>query len=230
MKMRRRKYSKRRKVGVCLLLLLFLITFLASCIASSGEVIFEKVFQKDTSVYADEPILNEIALDGAEVTQMQRVVDMLVMGNTSLPLFERPSESLSLYRDAVLNALLRDHYSLYTGNSQNGLQAEGARATLTTAIPASDFENAVRLYFGNINVRHKSGAVYSYEARENAYVTALQPWACDVEMTVTQAQETENTYRLYFTLSDAAGNTASYYAMFIKRAESAPYLQMLKQI
>lgn len=230
MKRRRRSYSKRRTVGICLILFLFLVTFLASCIAASGETLIETVFPKDASVYVDEPIMGELALDGAEVAQMQSVIRVLVMGNTSLPVFERSSESVTLYRDAVLNALLRDHYSLYTGKAPNAMQDTSDSALLTTTIPAADFENAVRYYFGNVNVRHKSGAVYSYVSRSNTYITALQPWACDVDMTVTQVEESEHTYRLYFTLSDASGNAESYCAMFVKRADTVPYLQMLKKI
>ena len=138
---------------------------------------------------------------------------------------------MKYYRDAILNDLLRDNYALYTGNSHS-LSAAGEpypHTVLTTLIPEKDMENAVSRYFGGSGVRHSSSTVYTYLDRSGAYTTVMQPWQSRVEIEVTRAEECESGYRIYVMLTDAEGSTASYCAIFQKRADGSAYLRALQE-
>ena len=230
--MRRRGLSKPKRIGILLLLLLLSATFLVSCIAGSGELSFGGLFAKDGTTYLNEPMLTELSAQDATVAQMLETLEILVMSNVTLPTFEKPSDVIPLYRDAILNDLLRDHYTLYTGNQQTLSVGDAIypNAVLTTAIPVADFESAVKSHFGMTSVRHKSGTVYTYLERANVYTTVLEPWESNVSVQVTGVELTAHTYRLFVTLTDSDGTQAAYCATFIKRDQDMPYLQALKQI
>ena len=228
-----RNYSwKRKRVGVILLLLLLCVTFFVSCIAGSGELLKVGLFEKDAAVYLNEPMQAELSGNDETVLKMVDTLNVLPTGSVRIPSFERASDVVSLYRDAILNDLLRDNYSLYTGNVKTLTQTGDAypHTVLTTAIPAVDFENAANRLFGTANVRHKNGEIYTYLNRSGAYTTVLQPWESAVELEVDRVEETQNTYRFYFTLSDEVGERASYCAVFVKRTDGDPCLQMLRSI
>lgn len=228
----RRNAWKQKRFGIVLLLLVLCATFFVSCIAGAGNFMNAGTLEKNASVYLNEPMQAELAQDDARTLKMIEILEILPMGSVKLPSFENASELVSFYRDAILNDLLRDNYSLYTGNVTALEQTGGAypHAVLTTAIPTSDFEKAVNRCFGFSNVRHKSGEVYSYLNRSDVYTTVLQPWESDVELIFDRGEESEHAYRLYFTLVDDSGETASYCAVFAKRAQADLCLRMLKKI
>jgi len=232
MRQYRKGARKSRRLGIVLLLLLLCVTFLASCIAGSGTFMNLSTFQKDVSAYLNEPMQTELSLSDAVTQKMTEVVQILPMESVNLPSFSSASDAVMLYRDAILNDLLRDNYSLYTGNATTLAQTGDAypHAVLTTAIPAEDFQNAANRFFGASGVRHKNGDVYSYLDRSDVYTTVLQPWECATELSVDRVEETKNTYRFYFTLANESGEHASYYAVFVKRENAEPCLQMLQSI
>ena len=55
----------------------------------------------------------------------------------------------------------------------------------------------------------------------------MQALESQVQMEVTSLEETANTYRMTFVLSDGAGSTAAYSALFVKRSDGSCYLYAL---
>ncbi len=223
----RRRPRLRR--GTLLVLLLLTAVFLVSCVAGSNPLWIKGLFGIDVANYDAEPTEALLPTDGETAASLCDTVEILLSGSTQLKTFRNTSQAVKYYRDAILNDMLRDHYVLYTGNTQ--LLSEASRCypqvSLSTLIPKSDFENRVFRYFGGTNVSHRDGEVFSYLSRVEAYTAPLQAWEAQVEIAVLSLEETAHTYRMSFTLSDGSAVSAPYTAHFIKRDDGSAFLNSL---
>ena len=129
----------------------------------------------------------------------------------------------------ILNDMLRDNYSLYTGNAAvlEKVASASPHTVLTVAIPAEDFANAVNRYFGGSASSHKSGDWFSYLPGAQVYTTPLQPVESPCTVTVERAEETLHAYRLYFRISEGDATSETYIALFVKREDGSCYLRAL---
>jgi hypothetical protein len=229
MRIRRRYRKKRLKTGSLLVLLLLTAAFLVSCVAGSGSLWVQGFLGLDTNNYALEPAVNTLPLGGEQVAEMRDIINILLPFGTDLKPFRNTGQLLKHYRDAILNDMLRDNYSLYTGNAAilEQVSAVSPYTVLTVAIPAKDFANTVNRYFGGSVASHKSGSLFSFLPEAEVYTTPLQPVTNNVTVTVERAEETLHAYRLYFRLSDGESVSDPYVALFVKREDGSCYLRAL---
>lgn len=229
----RRSYRRRRRHinrGMLAVLLLLITVFMVSCVAGSDMLWLRDVFGVDVVHYDEEPTVQTCSTDSEAVKPFVEMIKSLTTANSlSLPGFDSPSQAVSLYRDALLNDLLREHYLLYTGNSAvlSAIPAAYPGRTITTLIPKADFENAASRYFGAGSVRHKDGEVFEYLDRADGYTAPLQAWRTDIDVQVKSMAETEHTWRMSFCLSDGEETSELYCAVFAKRADGSCYVYSL---
>ena len=186
----------------------------------------------DVADYLAEPAQRKLQPDGTAAARLVEIVEILVCDNVSLKPFQGTSEAVALYRDDILNDMLRDHYALYTGNRTaiDTVSAAYPHTSAATLISASDFENTVFRYFGGTTVTHTSGNAFSYLSKAGYYSSPMQARDCRATVTVTELEETEHTYRMQFQL--IAGEVASelYLAVFVKRTDGTCYWKALQKV
>ena len=230
MRSRGRRYRRRTNKGVLLLLLLLSAVFLVSCVAGANPLWVRGVLGVDIANYNTESIDRTLPTDGAVAETLCDMVEILTANSAYLKTFRTPSQAVNLYRDAILNDLLRDNYLLYTGNRYTLSVASAVYAgNISTAIPAADFERAAYRYFGATGVRHKDGELFVFLRDARAYTAPVQAWESGVEIAVETLEQTANTYRMRFRLSDDASTSQVYTATFAKHTDGTLYFYSLEQ-
>ncbi len=227
-------YGRRRRSRAGLLALLLFLTalLLVSCVAGSGVLWVKGLFGLDIADYAAEPTERTHDSDSEAGQTLCESVSILLGDSLTLHPFGGSAEAVRLYRDTILDHMMRKSYAKYTGNADliGDAQAAYPHALFTTVIPQKDFENTVYRYFGGNTVDHRSGALYSYLDRADCYTTVGGTRESRVEIQPTLIEETANTYRMEFYLSDGTAESELYRAIFVKRQEGAPYLKALQTI
>ena len=233
--MARTHYRRRRrrglKSGTLALLILLTCTFLVSCVAGTNALWIRGLFGLDVGAYLAEPAEHTLSTEADTAKLLCDMVDILLAGSISIPSFRNTSQLLEHYRDALLNDMLRENYTLYTGNEKilQGVQKAEPYLSISTAIPAEDLSNMVNRYFGNEVSNHRSGSAYAYLPRAGVYTTALHPWEATVDIVVVRIEETAHTYRMYFQLTDGLELSEEYLACFVKREDGSVYFRSLQE-
>lgn len=224
---RRRKASK----GTLFLTLFLTAVLLVSCTAGSNASWFRRVIGADLSSYRGEAVLSQLPTDGETAETLYNTIDVLTSNSVNIEPFDSMSAAVTLYRDEILNSLLREHYSTYVGNPalSTVVNARYPHLTASVLIPETDFQAAVNRYLGLSSASHRNGELFTYLSRAACYMTPLQVKGDTVLISVVSLEETEHTYRFGFTLSDAAGLSASYTALFVKRDGGNAYLRALSR-
>ena len=225
---RRRKASK----GTLFLTLFLTAVLLVSCTAGSNAGWFRRVIGADLSGYRTESVIAQLPTDGDVASALRDSIDFLTSNSIYMKPFESASGAAALYRDEILNSLLREHYATYVGNPtlSTVVNANYPHLTASVLIPETDFQAAVNRYLGLSSASHRNGELFTYLSRAACYMTPLQVKGDTVLISVVSLEETENTYRFGFTLSDAAGLSASYSALFVKRNGGNAYLRALSGV
>ena len=225
-----RRRSRRRNHRGALALVLVLVTlFLVSCVAGSNPLWLRSLFGVDAANYEKEPVEAVLPTDGVRAAELCDMVEILTRGNIELAGFRSTTQAVKLYRDEILNDMLRDHYTLYTGSAPS-LSLGGAATgvpVISTFIPAKDFEETVYRYFGGSSVNHADGGVFRYLKDAGGYTAPVQAQQSGVTVTVVSLEETAHTYRMSFTLSRGDETSETYRAVFVKRDDGACYFYSL---
>ena len=133
-------------------------------------------------------------------------------------------------RDAVLYHMLRARYAQYAGNAALIDKAAAAypQMQLTVVIPEREFEKEVyALFGGREKITNKSGKLFTYLEKANAYTTAVGTIDSEVVTTVVRLEETERTYRLYFVNTLGEITSPTYCALIIRRKDGTMYFSEL---
>lgn len=221
-----------RRIGLAILLLVLSSVVLVSCMAGPNALWIRGLFGLDTNDYLSEAPLRQLQPDGATATLLTNMVTIIVSDNIHLSPFSGTGEAVRLYRDEMLNDMLRDDYSRYTGNREalDKVTAAYPYLSASTLISKADFENVVFRFFGGTSVSHKNGDAFSYLSRAGYYTSPMQARECAAEVEVLELYETEHTYRMQFTLT-ANGETSDVYtAVFVKRTDGSCYWKALRTI
>ena len=227
-------YSRRRRRrtsrGSLVLLLVLVSVFLVSCVAGSNPLWVRGLFGLDVASYRSEVTVRELAVDGKTSAELCDMVEILVLGDTELKPFSSTSQAVKLYRDAILNDMLRDDYLHYAGAGANLSIERGAvcAPTLSVMIPSQDFENTVYRYFGGTAVQHRDGEVFEYVRAAKGYTAPVSARSADVEVDVISLEETEHTYRMTFCLWQGDVQSEIYRACFVKREDTSCYFYALE--
>lgn len=211
-------------------LLLLLSALLVSCTAGNNSAWFRSVLGTDVAAYRSEPVLAVLATDGEQAQELTEVMEWFLSGSVQLKEFHNSHQALRLYRESLLNTLMRRNYASYVGNPTLCAAISQAYPHITASIliPQSDFESAASHCLGLSSVSNSNGKSFSYLPRAACYIPPQQARPLTVRMTVLRLEETESTYRLSFQLEDTEGQSACYNAMFVKRNGATPYLKTLK--
>ena len=232
--MRNVSHSKQhaRRLGLTILLLVLSSVLLVSCMAGPNALWIRGLFGLDVNDYFSEAPLRQLQPDGATASLLSNMVGIIVSDSIRLTPFSGTSEAVRIYRDAILNDMLRDDYSRYTGNRQAIEDVSRTNPYLSTAtlIAKEDFENVVFRYFGGTSVSHKSGDAFSYLSRAGYYTSPLQARECVAEVTILELYETEHTFRMQFILTANGENSDVYTAVFVKRGDGSCYWKALRVI
>ena len=227
-------YRKRRRrhmrKGTLPILLLLLSALLVSCTAGNNSAWFRSLLGTDVAAYRAGSVTAILETDSNEAQELTEVMDWFLSGSVHLKEFQNSRQALRLYRDAILNTLMRRNYASYVGNPAlcSAISQAYPHITASVLIPQSDFESAASHCLGLSSVSNSNGKSFSYLPRAACYIPPQQARALTVSMTVLGLEETENTYRLSFKLEDTEGQSACYNAMFVKRDGATPYLKTLK--
>ena len=219
-----------RRIGLTILLLAICSVLLVSCMAGPSALWIRGVFGLDVNDYFSEAPLRQLQPDGAAAAMLTNMVTIIVSDSVHLTPFSGTSEAVRIYRDAILNDMLRDDYSRYTGSRQ-AVDAVGRAypyLSASTLIAKEDFENVVFRYFGGTSVSHKNGDAFSYLSRAGYYTSPLQARKCVAEVTILELYETERTYRMQFILTAGAHSSDVYTAVFVKRDDGSCYWKALR--
>ncbi len=227
---RNRHYRRRRmRTGTLILVLSATVLLLVSCVAGSNALWIRGLFGWDLKDYLAESTEQTLCADSPVTEDLIGRVRILLSNRIELEEFRTTSEAVELYRDAILNDMLREHYSIYTGNA-NAIQAAAsayAHSTYLTLIPAEDFENTVFRYFGGTTVRQEGTQRFPYLDRVESYTTAGQAKDCKITVLPSSVEETASTYRMRFSLSDGTDTQDGYTAVFVKRDDGSCYWKSL---
>ena len=223
-----KQYS--RRLGLTILLLVLCTVLLVSCVAGPNALWIRGLFGLDINDYFSEDPLRQLQPDGATAAMLTNIVTIIVGDSIHLTPFSGTSEAVRIYRDAILNDMLRDDYSRYTGNPQAIEAVSRTNPYLSTAtlIAKADFENVVFRYFGGTSVSHKNGSAFSYLSRAGYYTSPLQARECVAEVTILELYETEHTFRMQFILTANGENSDVYTAVFVKRDDGSCYWKALR--
>ncbi len=226
-----RRRRRRSRIWLSLLLVFLCGVFLVSCAVGSGASWFRSLLGMDVADYRSEAVLASHDVSGDLAGDLCASVEMLTAGSVHLIEFRSSSDAVRIYRDALLNSLMRSNYSAYVGNSSlsASLRSYYPHLNASALIPASDFENAALRYFGASSVSNKNGELFSYLSRSSCYVAPSQARALSVSITPLTLEETEHTYRLAFSLTSPDGDSVSYLAMFVKRPNASAYMKVLEK-
>ena len=212
-----------RRIGLTILLLLLSSVLLVSCMAGPNALWIRGIFGLDVNDYFSEAPLRQLQPDGAAAALLRNMVTIIVSDSIHLSPFSGTGEAVRIYRDAILNDMLRDDYSRYTGNRQAVDAVERAYPYLSAAtlIAKNDFENVVFRYFGGTSVSHKSGDAFSYLSRAGYYTSPMQARECVAQIEILELYETEHTYRMQFILTANGESSDVYTAVFVKRDDGS---------
>ncbi len=184
----------------------------------------------DTHNYRGEEL---IALHDPNSETVQELLDMtrsLTVNTAELTPFSGAKDAADACRDAILNYMLENGYAQYAGNRDLVARAAAAypQMQFSVLIPADDFEAMIYLLFGgNEKIANRSGTIFRYLDKVDAYTTPANPQASQVVTTATYCEETERTYRLYFVNTLDGVTSPEYFALLIKRDDGSLYFKEL---
>lgn len=223
-------YSTRWRVGAAVVAVFISALLLVSCVAGSNALWVRGILGLDIGAYAAEPVEQALPTDGDLAHLLCETVRVVLTDDIRLSEFRGASQAVKLYRDEILNSLLRSDYAAYTGKGEDLERVAASYPTLSVAtlISAKSFEGVVSRHFGGSSVNHKDGETYQYLDKAAYYTTPLSPVECRVTIEVLLVEETANTYRMEFRLSDGEQLSSVYRAIFVKRDGASPYWKTLE--
>lgn len=188
------------RVSLVVFVIFLACVFLVSCMAGSGVLFAGGIFL-DVSALPEERELRELSLDGAVAARLCETVAGAVSGMRMLPTFSDASRGADQMREGLLFGMLSDAYATYVGNLSYVTRAEEAypNTHFLVLIPADELEARATRTFGT-SIPHGDAGAFVYLARVGMYTTAAPHLASRAQITPEKLVETENTYRLTFSL------------------------------
>lgn len=212
-------------------LLLFIALFMfSSCNAAEGMM---AKLGFDTHNYRGEKTLATHIPDSETARELAEMMSELSVNSPYLSPFSGAKEAAQVCRDAVLNRMLAENYARYAGNTVLLTKAAQfyPQMQISVLIPADDFESVIYATFGGSEkITNKSGEIFRYLDKIDAYTTAASPQQSSVVTAVTLCEETARTYRIRFrnTLGDVV--SPEYFALIIKRDDGTLYVRSLETV
>ena len=187
----------------------------------------------DTHDYEGEAVVETYSDDSDMALKMADMVKTLTVNSPEMPIFSGTKDAVVKCRDALLNHMLNEHYSKYTGNLDllDRAKTEYPYLKVAIVIPADDFEDEAYKYFGGKQkVENADGQMFKYLEKVNAYTTAAKPVESVITVECLSLEETEKTYRYRFRCSLDGEQSEEYFALVIKRADDTCYFKYVEKI
>lgn len=179
--------------------------------------------------YSHEEVVGVVEAGSETYRELTDKLGLLTLDSIELPEFEGSREAFGLFFDSVLNYMSGKNYARYAGNSAliDKVNEEYPDLDIIEAIPASEFEATMYESFGgSVKLSHSSGRLFRYLADADVYVPLTAPVNGGFDLAVHRILETENTYRIEFSLS-MGEKSKGYLALAIKRADGSCYFETL---
>lgn len=183
--------------------------------------------------YMSEPVVRSYSTDSETAKLLEPMLNILITDSITLGEFEKMSEAIELYRDAVLRHMLQNGYAKYSGNLEliTNAEKEYPEYQITQIIPADEFEATMYEYFGgDVKITHRDGAIFKYLKKVNAYICNIIPENSGIYPQITSVDETEKTYRVKFRCVSAEETSGEYFALIIKRSDGTYYFKKLYSV
>ncbi len=219
---------KKRVLCTVLLFVLLLQTVLLTSCAAGERLMARLGF--DTHDYRGESVIRTHAADSEIAVTLAEMTRSLTVSSPILTPFSGTKEAAEVCRDAVLRHMLLENYAQYAGNTVLLEKAAAAypQMQLTVLIPVGDFEKVVYATFGGREkITNGDGELFTYLEKADAYTTAAPISDSEVEITVLRLEETERTYRLYFSSALGEITSPTYCALIIRREDGTMYFSEL---
>jgi len=184
----------------------------------------------DTYDYMGEKILSAHNPDSEYAQILEDFLDILITDSSALPTFENMNDAIDLYRDAVLTYMLDTEYSKYSGNTAliEKASKEYPGYNITQIIPGREFEATMyRCFGGDVMITHKDSARFKYLSKVGAYISPVAPSDEGLRADISKLYETEQTYRIWFTVTGEGIVSEEYFALVIKRDDGTLYVKKL---
>ena len=203
---------------------------MVSCTAGSNAAWIRSLLGTDVVAYRAEAVIATHEADGDVARQLSSTLEYFLSSSVHLREFRSGGEALRLYRDELLNGLLRQNYTSYVGDPSllEAVSQAYPHITASVFIPEDDLKAAAFHCLGLSSISNGNGQFFSYLSRAACYTTPLQARALSVRLSVRLLEETESTYRLSFQLEDTEGQSACYRALFVKRNDGSAFIKELK--
>ncbi|MBE6588813.1 MAG: hypothetical protein E7643_01420 [Ruminococcaceae bacterium] len=231
--MQRSYYGRRRqwRLGTLVVIILLITVFLVSCMAGSNVLWVKGLFGWDSADLAAEETIRTLDAKGTLAERLSATVMRVTGESIHLYAFATEGEAATLYRSAVLNTMLLEGYSKYTGNGTLIKQAAQSypRTSFVTLIPKEALEEQLHALFGGSGTGHGDAGAFEYLDRVGMYTTAAQARETSVKLHVTSLEETENAYRLRFRLS-LRGETSDVYSAHFQKKDGGAFVWKMLQV
>ncbi|GFI55813.1 hypothetical protein IMSAG013_00864 [Clostridiales bacterium] len=214
-----------KRIGAILMIPFFLLT-LYGC----GARDFLSTLGFDTHDYEGEEVVETYDGDSEKAEELINMLEVLTVDTPRIAPFDGANEAMKTCRDAVLNYMLNREYAKYTGNIalMDQVKETYPQMQISAIIPADDFENFVYTYFGGKQkIKNITSTLFVYLEKVNAYITVAQPQENSIDYNIQKIEETQNTYRVYFTCSLHDEISPTYKALIIKREDGNCYFRYL---
>jgi len=208
------------------------VLLFSSCSAGGAVEGLLSLLGFDTHDYAGEAVLETLETDDPLADTLVKMTRMLSINSPLLPSFSSTKEAVQSCRDSILNHMLATNYAKFTGNLTLLDEAKAAypQYQITTVLPGSDFENTVYMYFGgNVKVTHKSGGIFLYLDKVDAYINIGQVIESTVKTEVLSLVRTASTYRMHFKNSDGDLTSPEYLAIFRVRDDGSIFFYSVEE-
>ena len=187
----------------------------------------------DTHDYEGEAVIKIYEADSEKAEELAEMVKTLSINSPFIPTFDSTKDAVSKCRDSLLNHMLNEHYTKYTGNLDllDKAKAEYPYLKVAIVIPAEDFEDEAYKYFGGKQkVDNENGEMFKYLEKVDAYTTAAKPVESQITVDCISLEETAKTFRYRFKCSLGDEESDEYFAIIIKRADDTCYFKYVEKV
>lgn len=186
----------------------------------------------DVRDYSAESVTAEHDPNGEKAKELSGYVLMLTLDRPFLPEIDGSQDAIERCRDSLLNYMLVNNYSRYTGNIKllDSAAEYYPYMKITDVIPSGEFEETFYRFFGgSVKISGRSGEYFMYLDKINAYTSLSVPQVKDICVDTLGLSETENTYRMRVTLTLGEVTSPAYDIVMIKREDKTVYFNSVHE-
>lgn len=183
----------------------------------------------DTHDYSVESVIGKAEEGSEKWKEICEMLRILPLDSIHLEKSEGMRDLVSNHKESLLNYMLSRNFEMYAGNSSvlDEINESHPDMNAVYAIPKEDYESEAYRYFGgNIKITHSESPLFAYLEDYGVYVPATGPVRQNIDIRLISADETENTFKLEFSLS-SDDRQENYRAIIVKRDDGTMYFKAI---